>query len=69
MSEGWVWAAISLTSGAVATALFVKWRLEESGARLSEHLAIDAAFHKSVIDRLARVETKLDLIIDGDLHK
>lgn len=64
MNESWIWAAISLTSAGIGTALFIRSKLEEGSKRLSDHLVVDAQFHTSVVDRLARMETKIDILVD-----
>jgi len=64
MSDGWIWAAISLISSAIATALFLRWRLDQNARMLADHLTLDSVFHTTVVDRLARMETKIDQIYE-----
>jgi hypothetical protein len=53
---------ISVVSGIIGTALYVRARVEDHETRLAKHEAMDTEFHSSIVDRLARIETKIDVL-------
>jgi hypothetical protein len=51
---------VTALSGLIAGGLYMRGKLAETTKTVTEHLAADAVFHLSIIDRLARIETKID---------
>lgn len=64
-SEPFVWTLISLISGSVGAAIYVRAKAIETAQSLKEHMAKDLEQHVSVTDRLGRIETKIDFLLEG----
>lgn len=58
-----VFGAISVISGIIGGALFIKAKVAENTKTLTDHVSADSVFHSSMIDRLARIETKIDALL------
>jgi len=57
-------SAISLLAGALASIWTIRHAFEENAKKLSEHVTTDATFQTIIIDRLARIETKLGMMME-----
>lgn len=62
---------VSIVSGLVGAALYVRARVSDhqdliakQEERFVKHEAVDVEFHSLIVDRLARIETKIDTISD-----
>jgi len=60
MMDSTVLAAVSLLSGVFATLFFIRTKIEEHAKAMSAHFVEDSKFQTLIVDRLARIETKLD---------
>lgn len=58
-------AVVTVVSGAIGGALVLRAKVGELGTALAEHTKADSVLQNSLIDRLARIETKLDNVIGG----
>lgn len=59
-------AVISGLSGLIGAGLFMRAKLKETEDSLKKHLTEDGTLHTIVLDRLARVETKIDILLDRE---
>lgn len=57
-----IFGVSSLAGGGVAWGV-VSTRVGDTKKRLEEHEKADTAFHTKTIDRLARIETKIDRLL------
>lgn len=61
LGAAWGGASVALTGA--------KARIKETSAELVKHIDKDAEVHTTMIDRLARIETKLDALREGTWTK
>lgn len=65
------WAVVGAISGVVGVGLYTRHKiddhtdqLEKIEQRQDEHEDDDMSAHQRVVDRLARIETKIDVLMD-----
>lgn len=58
-------AVVTVVSGAIGGALVLRAKVGDLATLLAEHTRADTKLQNSLIDRLARIETKLDNVIGG----
>jgi hypothetical protein len=60
-----VFTIISMIAAVIGGALFLRVKVFETERNFQKHLDSDTAIQGSILDRLARLETKIDLLLTG----
>lgn len=60
-----IFAVIALISGAIGGALMLRAKVSEIAKTLEAHITADLGQQSSMVDRLARIETKINILLEG----
>jgi len=56
---------VAAVSSVVGVGLYVRGKVEDTARQVAEHTKADQLTFTSILDRLARIETKIDLLVEN----